>query len=125
MRKRISLGEHFTYGKLIRFALPSVVMMIYGSGRSFCVQLCGEKRLCVPELGVAFSAAHQRRRLYGRLRGKRFGSFAFGGEKAGKGQSGLFHADSVSGFFRSCDLCHKLSFYAADFCFSGSRPDSH
>lgn len=31
MRKRISLGEHFTYGKLIRFALPSVVMMIVTS----------------------------------------------------------------------------------------------
>lgn len=31
MRKRISLGEHFTYGKLVRFALPSVIMMIVTS----------------------------------------------------------------------------------------------
>lgn len=31
MKKRISLGEHFTYGKLVRFALPSVIMMIVTS----------------------------------------------------------------------------------------------
>ena len=31
MNKRISLGEHFSYQKLIRFALPSIIMMIVTS----------------------------------------------------------------------------------------------
>ena len=28
---KIQLSEHFTYGKLIRFALPSIGMMIFNS----------------------------------------------------------------------------------------------
>lgn len=28
---RIQLSEHFTYGKLLRFTFPSIVMMIFTS----------------------------------------------------------------------------------------------
>lgn len=31
MKQRIQLNEHFTYGKLLRFALPSIIMMIFTS----------------------------------------------------------------------------------------------
>lgn len=31
MKERIQLSDHFTYGKLFRFALPSVIMMIFSS----------------------------------------------------------------------------------------------
>ena len=29
MRSRIHLSEHFTYGKLLRFAMPSIMMNIF------------------------------------------------------------------------------------------------
>lgn len=29
--KEIQLSEHFSYGKLIRFTLPSIVMMVFSS----------------------------------------------------------------------------------------------
>ena len=28
---KIQLSEHFTYGKLLRFALPSIIMMVFNS----------------------------------------------------------------------------------------------
>lgn len=31
MKQRIQLNEHFTYGKLFRFAFPSIIMMIFTS----------------------------------------------------------------------------------------------
>ena len=31
MRAPIKLSDHFTYGKLIRFVFPSIVMMIFTS----------------------------------------------------------------------------------------------
>lgn len=31
MKQRIQLNEHFTYGKLLRFAFPSIIMMIFTS----------------------------------------------------------------------------------------------
>ena len=31
MKKKIQLSDHFTYGRLIRFTLPSIGMMIYTS----------------------------------------------------------------------------------------------
>ena len=30
-KRKIGLGEHFTYGKLLRFAMPSVIMMVFTS----------------------------------------------------------------------------------------------
>ena len=30
-KRKIRLGEHFTYGKLLRFAMPSVIMMVFTS----------------------------------------------------------------------------------------------
>ena len=41
MKDRIQLSDHFTYGRLIRFTLPSIGMMIftsiYGVVDGFCV----------------------------------------------------------------------------------------
>ena len=31
LKKRIQLSDHFTYRKLLRFTIPSVVMMIFTS----------------------------------------------------------------------------------------------
>ena len=42
---KIQLSEHFTYKKLLRFVLPSIIMMIFTSilqcgRRTFCIKLC-------------------------------------------------------------------------------------
>ena len=73
----IQLSDHFTCGRLIRFTLPSITMMIftavYGVVDSFCVQLRGQDALCGGESyhpGAAglrlrgVHVRHRRRRAY-------------------------------------------------------------
>lgn len=59
MSKKIQLSDHFTYGRLLRFVMPSILMILCTSvytivdGFFFCVELCGENGICCPESGLA------------------------------------------------------------------------
>ena len=44
-KQQIKLSDHFTYGRLLKFTLPSILMMIFTSiygvvDGFFCVKLC-------------------------------------------------------------------------------------
>ena len=67
---KIQLSDHFTYKKLFRFVIPTVVMMVFTSilrrcRRIFCVKLCRKNTLCRRQSCYALCYGYRRHGLYG------------------------------------------------------------
>ena len=59
MKQRIQLSDHFTYGRLIRFTLPSIGMMIFTSiygvvDGFFRIEFCGKTPFAAINLIMPF-----------------------------------------------------------------------
>ena len=70
---KIQLSDHFTYGRLFRFTLPSIVMMvftsIYGVVDGFFVSnFAGKTVICFDQSDHAFYHYHWKPWLHGRNR---------------------------------------------------------
>ncbi len=73
----IQLSEHFTYKKLLRFILPSIIMMVFTSIYSvvdgiFCIELCWKISICFRESHYALPDGNQCTWIYDRYRRKCF-----------------------------------------------------
>lgn len=69
----IQISEHFTYKKLLRFTLPSIIMMVFTSiygviDGFFRIKLCRKNTVCSSKFYYAVSYDPGRRRIYVRYR---------------------------------------------------------
>lgn len=72
----IQLSDHFTYRRLIRFTISTVLMLICTSMYSivdglFCVKLCRENAICGDKSDLAGIYGNRSNRIYARNRRKR------------------------------------------------------
>lgn len=110
---RIQLSEHFDYKKLLRFVLPSVVMivftLIYGVVDGlFISNFVGKKRLDGDQSDHAASDHHGRDRIYDRYGRERARRQNAGRKGTRKSARIFFHARDLHG--------------GGGFAFNGARP---